>query len=413
MKTCQLTARKIAAAKAPGYYGDGGGLYLQVTKGQDRVSQSWVFRFRRAERAREMGLGSFNTFSLAEARERARTCRQQVADGLDPIELRKTKRDGAAAKDAKRVTFKEAAERYIKSHEKAWKNPKHRQQWSNTLETYAYPVMGRLPVDAIELPHILRVLEPIWYTKTETASRLRGRVERILAWAIVREYRWGDNPARWSGHLSETLPSKHSIAKAKHHAALPFTELPEFMGELRPVGHVSARALEFTILTAARTTETIEAEWSEFNLDAATWTIPAERMKSDRPHCVPLSKRAVAILEALPGESSSRYVFPGGIKGRPLSTAAMDQYLKGRGYGSDVATVHGFRSTFRDWAGDRTPYPRDVIELALAHVIKDKAEAAYRRGSALEKRRKLMDAWSSYCEKPTGSGKVVQFRGAV
>jgi integrase len=403
VKSSQLTARKIATAKKPGYYGDGGGLYLQVSK---YGTKSWVFRFMINRHNRDMGLGSLETFSLKEVRERARECRKLVADGLDPIKARQAKRDEAAAKEAARVTFEQAATRYISAHSSSWKNEKHRAQWASTLEAYAYPVMGKLSVDAIELPHVLKVLEPIWTEKPETANRVRGRIERVLAWATVRKYRKGDNPARWTGHLDEMLPSKQKLRRTKHHAALPFAELPAFMAELRARNFISARALEFTILTAARTSEAIKAKWKEIDLKTGVWTLPGERMKSGKEHEVPLSKRAIAILESLPREDLNGFVFIGAKSGACLSNLAMLEMLRGmRGYG---LTVHGFRSTFRDWAGDRTNYARDVIEHALAHRIKDKAEASYRRASALEKRRRLMEEWARYCAAPVIAGELLE-----
>jgi integrase len=403
MKFCQLTARKVVGAKQPGYYGDGAGLYLQVSKYGTR---SWVFRYMLGGRLREMGLCSANIITLKLARELVRECREQLIKGNDPIEVRRAKRDAARVKEAGRITFQQAAEQYISAHSSSWKNGKHRDQWKATLETYAYPVMGKLPVDAIDLPHVLKVLEPIWTTKTETASRLRGRIERILSWATVRKYRKGENPARWTGHLDEMLPSRQKLRKARHHPAMPFAELPAFMEQLRQTKVVSARALEFTILTAARTSEVIGAKWSE--ITDGMWTIPGERMKGGKEHTIPLSKRAVEMLKALPREAE--YVFPGGRAGSPLSNMAMLELLRGmRGHG---LTVHGFRSTFRDWAGDQTNFAREVIEAALAHRLKDKAEAAYRRSDALEKRRRLMEAWARYCSSAAnGTSEVVALHG--
>jgi integrase len=402
VKSCQLTTRKIETAKKPGYYCDGAGLYLQVSK---YGTKSWAYRFMLNGRSREMGLGSIATFTLKEARERARECRQLVAKGIDPIEERKAKRDAAQVQEAARITFQQAAEQYMSAHSSSWKNGKHRDQWKTTLESYAYPVMGKLPVDAIDLPHVLKVLEPIWHTKTETASRLRGRIERILAWATVRKYRRGENPARWTGHLSEMLPSKQKIRKARHLPALPFAELSAFMAELQKRQRISARALEFTILTAARTSEVIGAKWAE--VADGLWTVPGERMKGGKEHAIPLSKRAVEILENLPRESD--YVFPGARHGARIGSTAMLELL--RGMKGDGLTVHGFRSTFRDWAGDQTNFAREVIEAALAHRLKDKAEAAYRRSDALEKRRRLMEAWARYCNSPAAKGEVVVLHG--
>jgi integrase len=391
MKFNQLTHRKLAAVTKPGAYGDGAGLYLQVS---DYGTKSWCFRYTRNGRSREMGLGSARQISLKLAREIAKEQRAILLRGDDPIEVRRAKRGAALAREAARITFQEAAEQYIFAHSSSWKNSKHRDQWKATLETYAYPVMGKLPVDAIELPHVLKVLEPMWHAKTETASRLRGRIERILSWATVRKYRSGENPARWTGHLDEMLPSKTKLRKVRHHPALSVADLPAFMAELHSNPSISARALELTILTATRTNEVIGARWSEVAEDV--WTVPGERMKASKTHQVPLSRRAIEILESLPREGE--YVFPGARAGAPLSNMAMLELLRGmRGNG---LTVHGFRSTFRDWAGDQTNFARELIEAALAHRLKDKAEAAYRRSDALEKRRELMEAWAKYCSSP-------------
>jgi integrase len=400
-KSNQLTVRTIAAAKTPGYYGDGGGLYLQVSKYETR---NWVFRFTMAGKSREMGLGALDTFSLKEARGRAREFRQQVADGVDPIEARKARRDAARAKEASRVTFEACAEKYIAAHQSEWRDKKHLEQWQSSLATYAFPVLGKMPVDTIDLPHVLRVLEPIWTTKAVTAKRLRGRIERVLAWATVRKYRKGENPARWGGHLEEMLHAKPH--EAKHLAALPFTEMSAFMAWLDKQDRIAARALEFCILTAARTGEVTHARWDE--IDGAVWTVPAERMKGNRQHRVPLSRRAVALLEKLPREAGG-YIFLGPKKGTPLHDTAMLELLHER---SD-ATVHGFRSSFRDWAGDRTHYPRDVIEGALAHKLKDRTEEAYRRSDAIEKRARLMEEWGRYCSQPAQvQGEVVSLHSA-
>jgi integrase len=398
MKTLQLTARTIDAAKEPGHYGDGSGLYLQVS---DYGTRSWVFRYKLNAKAREMGLGSVNTFTLKEARERARAARQLLADGIDPIQARKEKRDAKRATEAKRVTFEECARLYIEAHGAAWRSERHRKQVLASLEADAFPILGKLNADEIELPHILRVLEPIWKKKTETASRLRGYVEHVLDWATVRNYRKGDNPARWDGHLSEVLPSRQKLQAVKHLAALPFDELPDFMSELRERNDLTARALEFTILTAARTGEIVGAKWDEIDLKAAVWTIPAERMKANRPHRVPLNKPAVALLEKLPRGEDGR-IFP-------IHNMRMVRMLHAmRG---DI-TVHGFRSAFSDWARESTHYARDVVEMSLAHTVRDKTEAAYRRGDALEKRRRLMEEWARYCSSPAQtSGEVVLLHG--
>lgn len=394
----KLTAVQVARLDQPGMYGDGGGLYLQVAKSttaEGSVTKSWLFRFMLAGKARYMGLGDLKTFGLREARDRARDSRKQVADGIDPIEARRAQRDALRADDAKRLTFKEAAERYINAHQAGWRNAKHADQWRNTLTTYAYPVVGGLPVAKVEVAHIMQILEPIWSEKAETASRVRGRMESVLDWAKARHYRSGDNPARWRGHLDKLLPKRSKVAKVQHHAAMPYTALPALMERLRAMPNISARALEFTILSAVRTGETIGAKWDEFDLVSKVWTIPGDRMKSGREHRVPLTDRAVTILATIPREEGSEYVFAGARKGRPLSNMAMLELLRGM-KGAEQFTVHGFRSTFRDWAAECTNFPRELAEAALAHVLSDKTEAAYQRGDMLDKRRKLMAAWARY-----------------
>ncbi|MEV8879189.1 tyrosine-type recombinase/integrase [Mesorhizobium ciceri] len=295
-----LSAVEVAKKAKPGTYGDGGGLYLQVAKSAAKgaqegdVTKSWLFRFMIGGKARYMGLGDVQTFSLKEARERARDARQKVTDGIDPIEVRKEKKATLRAEDAKRVTFKQASERYITAHSAGWKNAKHAEQWRNTLATYAWPVIGDLPVAKVDTAHVMQILEPIWATKTETATRVRGRVELVLDWAKARHYRSGDNPARWRGHLDKLLPARSKVAKVEHHAAMPYAGLPPFMAQLRSMGSISARALEFTILTAVRTGEAIGVMEGEVDFANKLWTIPAARMKADRPHRVPLSDRAIA-----------------------------------------------------------------------------------------------------------------------
>ena len=329
--------------------------------------------------------------SIKEARLRARQCRQLLVDGIDPIEQRKARRDEKRAAEAKRITFTEATERYISAHAVKWTNAKHAAQWRASVEQYAYPVIGTLPIDAIDLQHVLKVLEPIWLDKNATARRLRGRVEKVLAWATVRKFRNGENPARWSGHLSEMLPEPKN--GKHHHAALAIDALPAFMEELRAVSGVTARALEFTILTAARTGEVNGATWDE--IEGNVWTVPPDRMKARKAHRVPLSGRALEILEEVRAQGGS-FVFPG-VQSQKLRHSAMLELLKTMRPG---LTVHGLRSTFSDWARDSTAYARDVIETCLAHQIEDLSEAAYRRGDALEKRAKLMEAWARYCASP-------------
>jgi integrase len=413
----RLSAVQVSKISEPGRYGDGGGLWLQVSKarrGGDHVTKSWIFRYMIEGKARSMGLGDLATFSLKEARERARNARQMVADGIDPLEAKHATRAAARAEDAGKISFADAAARYIKTHAAGWRNAKHGEQWKNTLKTYADPVIGQLSVADVETAHIMTILEPIWTAKTETASRVRGRIESVLDWATARGYRKGDNPARWRGHLDQLLPARGKVAKVKHHGALPYADLPEFMAALRSMQSVSARALEFTILTAARTGETIGARWSEIDLEAKIWTVPGDRMKSGRAHRVPLSDQAFAIIEAMPREGEGDgFIFPGGRKGRGLSQMAMLELLRGMD-GMQGFTVHGFRSTFRDWAAEQTNFPRDLAEAALAHAVADKVEAAYRRGDAIEKRRRMMDAWQRFAAQPTDGGKVVKLaRGAA
>ena len=404
----KLTALKVSRPLKPGMYADGAGLYLQVT---GAGAKSWLYRFSLQGKAREMGLGSLSAVSLSEARIKAGECRRLREEGVDPIEARKVRREQAALDAAKSITFKEAAANYIASHRAGWRNEKHASQWENTLATYAEPVLGRVSIEAIDTTLVLKVLEPIWKTKPETASRLRGRIEAILDWAKVRGLRQGENPARWRGHLDHLLPARSKVRRVKHHAALSYAELPDFIAKLRAQEGVAARALEFTILTAARTGDTIGAVWYEVNTSDKVWTVPADRMKAGKEHRVPLSSRALAILREGHDMQTSDYVFPGGKAGKPLSNMAMTEVL--RRMGRRDITVHGFRSTFRDWAAERTNFPSEVVEMALAHAVGDKVEAAYRRGDLFEKRRRLMAEWASYCNTPSAVGrdKVIPMRG--
>jgi integrase len=380
------------------------GLYLQVGP---TGKKSWLLRYELNGRERFMGLGSLDDFTLKEARERARAQRQLLADGLDPIEKRKAERAAHNLAAAKVLTFEEAGRLYFDQHERKWRNAKHRAQFLSTLVMYAFPQIGRLSVAAIDTGQVLRVIEPIWQDKTETANRVRGRIESVLDWATVRGYRTGDNPARWKGHLSEVLPARSQIAKAEHHPALAYTDLPSFMAALAEREGVAARALEFTIMTAARTGEAIGAQWPEIDLKTKVWTVPAGRIKGGREHRVPLADRAVEILRRLPREDGNPFVFIGpGASG--MSNMAMAAVLKRMA--RDDITVHGFRSTFRDWAAECTACPNHVVEMALAHVIGDKVEAAYRRGDLFAKRTRLMADWSRYCTRPAPAGEVVPMR---
>jgi integrase len=401
----KLTALAVDKAKRRGYYGDGGGLFLQVSASG---SKSWVFRFKEAGKQHEMGLGATHTIGLAEAREKARECRRLRLDCIDPIEARKIARAQAQLDAAKTVTFKDCAERYIASHRAGWRSRTHAAQWPSTFGTYIYPVFGSLPVQGVDVGLVLKVLEPIWTVKPETASRVRGRIESVLDWATARGYRQGDNPARWRGHLENLLPTKSKVRRVKHHAALPYAEIRDFIAQLREQEGVAARALQFTILTAARTGEVIGATWSEINFVEQLWTIPAERMKSGKEHRVPLSDAALAILEQMQAIRQGDFVFAAGKAHRSISNMAMMMTLRRMGR-SDL-TVHGFRSSFRDWAAERTDFPSEVAEMALAHAIGDKVEAAYRRGDLFQKRRQLLDTWSQFCTAaaPDTSTTVVQ-----
>lgn len=388
----KLTALAVTQAKRRGYYGDGGGLFLQVSTSG---AKSWVFRFKEAGRLREMGLGPLHTIGLADARQRALECRRTRLDGRDPIADRKAARVAAKIDAAKAMTFKGCAERYIAAHKAGWRNAKHAAQWSATLVTYVYPFFGTLPVQAIDVGLVMKAVEPIWAEKPETAGRVRGRIEAILDWATARGYRRGENPARWRGHLENLLPKRSKVRRVEHHAALPYTDIAAFMAELRQQEGIAARALEFAILTAARTGEVIGAKWSEINIGERLWTIPADRMKAGKEHRVPLSDAALAIVSKMASIRQSDFVFSGAKANRPLSNMALLMTLRRMGR-SDL-TVHGLRSSFSDWCAETTAFASEVREMALAHAVGDKVEAAYRRGDLFQKRRQLADAWAKYC----------------
>lgn len=403
----RLSARSVATNTKRGRYADGGGLYLQISENE---AKSWLFRFMLNWKSRQMGLGSLNTVSLAEARESALVCRKLLLDGIDPIEHRKLLRGQAQANAGNIMTFKECADNYISSHSAGWKNVKHTSQWTNTLTKYVYPVFGELPVQAVNTDLVLKVIEPIWKTKTETASRVLGRIASILDWARSRELRKGENPARWKGHLQNFLPAKSKVQKIKHHAALPYDDMGVFMATLRLQEGVSARGLEFLILTAGRTSEVIKALWSEIDFDKAVWIIPGDRMKAGKEHRVPLSPAALTVLTELKKAAVNDFVFPGMKRNTSLSNMALLQLLK-RMDRADI-TAHGFRSSFRDWAAECTAYPHEVAEMALAHAVGNKVEAAYRRGDLFEKRRRIIDDWAAFCAKVTqNSDNVVSIQG--
>ena len=425
--TERLTARRVNAIKKPGRHADGGNLYLQVS---DTGAKSWLLRYRdrSGARARErfMGLGSVADFTLAEARERARLARQQLADGVDPLLHRREKRAALALAESRHITFEDAARAYFEQNKARWANRKHRSNFVTSLERFAFPVVGRLAVADIETGHVLRVLEPLWRTKNETASKLRQRMQAVLDWAAVRGHRVGGNPARWGGHLENVLPPPGQVQKVVHQPAMRFEDMPGFMPELRAHQPVASRALEFMILTATRTNEVIEAVWSEVDLKHRVWQIPAARMrKTGRAHRVPLSDRAVEILQDLPREEGNDHVFISRAE-RGLSNMAMAQALKrmhaaraaaGEPPWADretgvLAVPHGFRSSFRDWAGERTSYANIVIEMSLSHTVGGEVERSYRRGDLLEKRARLMADWARYCSAPQAAGEVVPLRGA-
>ena len=410
----RLSATTVASARAPGYIADGGNLYLRVALGTAKagkkptVSRGWIFRYTLAGKTRDAGLGGYPTISLARARDQAERCRRLVAAGIDPIAARAEEQQAALAGSAKAITFEQCAKAFIAGHEAGWRNGKHRQQWNNTLGTYAYPVFGALAVQAVDTGLVMKVLEPIWAAKPETAGRVRGRIERVLDWAKVRGYREGENPARLRGHLDNLLPKKSKVHKVKHHAAVSYRDIGAFMAKLREETSISAHALALLILTATRTSEVLDAPWGEFDLEERVWTIPAERMKADKEHRVPLTKPAIALLREMDEIRTGDFVFPGAKQGRPLSNMALAMLMRRMGYGD--FTPHGFRSSFRDWAAERTSYPREVAEMALAHKIPDAVEAAYRRGDLFEKRRKLMEAWATFCGRPPELTEVVSLK---
>lgn len=366
------------------------GLGLQVNA---RGARSWILRVTVGVLRRDIGLGGFPDVTLAQARDKAREVRAQIEQGIDPVALKRRNKADLVASQATAMSFAQAASHYISAHESEWKNPKHRAQWTATLETYAFPVIGQMDVRDIQQAHVLAVLEPIWLTKTETAKRLRGRMEVVLDWAAARKHRTGENPARWRGHLDHLLAKPAKAQRVVHHAALPFTQLAPFIAALQEERGVAARALTFAILTAARSGEVRGATWQEVNLKEKVWVIPAERMKAAREHRVPLSDAALSVLQAMgPGEGEA-LIFPG-MKGQMLSDMTMSAVLR-RMKRADI-TVHGFRSTFRDWAAESTSYPNEVVEMALAHAIGNAVEAAYRRGDLFARRRSLMVDWADF-----------------
>jgi integrase len=400
-KAKELSAVEVQRLTTPGLHFVGGvaGLALQVLPTGGR---SWVLRTKVGTKRRDMGLGGFPDVTLAKARTDARAARDTIRGGTDPIEEARAKRSALKAAQAAALTFEQCAAEYIKAQRSGWRNDKHAQQWENTLSTYAYPHLGSILVQDIGLPNVLAVLKPIWETKTETASRVRGRIESVLSWATAHGYRHGLNPARWRGHLDQVLPKPSKVATVENREALKVSEMGAFMLKLRVMDGAGAKALEFAILTAARSGEVRGATWDEIDTTAKVWVIPASRMKAGKEHRVPLSDEAVRILSALPHSAGSPYVFTA-PRGGQLSDMTLSAVTRRMGA---ACVPHGFRSTFRDWVSERTSYPGDMAEMALAHTISSKVEAAYRRGDMIDKRRQMMSDWAGFCA-------VVETTGAV
>jgi integrase len=391
----------------PGTYGDGGGLLLQVKSRAGRLSKSWIFRYSVAGSDHWVGLGAYPDVTLARAREKAQDARRLRTDGHDPLAQKRAVRVSLSREQAKQTipTFDQCRDAYVASHQAGWRSVRHSHDWVQSLKAHVTPMFGSVPVDMIDTALVCKALEPLWRGRVETASRVRGRIEAVLNWARVRGYRTGENPARWNGHLSNLLPARSKVAATKHHAALPYDQVPAFITELQQHGGATARALEFLILTAARSNEALGASWSELDLAGRMWTIPGNRMKSHKEHRVPLSTAAIALLEKLP--RNGVHVFPGTSQSR-LSPTVLIALLRRMGH---TCTAHGFRSAFRDWAAERTNYPSEVAELALAHTVGNKVEAAYRRTDMFDRRRRLMGDWANFCDgKSTMGAEVIPIR---
>jgi integrase len=405
----RLKAIQVSKASKPGMLADGGGLYLRISPSG---AKSWVFRFRRDGKLHDMGLGPVHTITLAEARAKAVECRKLRLDGKDPLAEKRATRAQERLAAASAVTFKECAERYIETHRAGWRDETYAPQWESSLAAYIFPVFGDLPVQAIDVGLVMKAIEPIWMTRTATAARVRARIESVLDWAATSGYRQGENPARWRGHLENLLPSRSKVQRVEHHAALPYAEVGAFLVALRQQDGIPAHALEFVILTAARAGEVAGARWDEINTAERLWTIPAERMKSGHEHRVPLSNAAMAIVEKMAALRKSDFVFPGRKASASITIDSFWQLVRRMGRGADL-TIHGFRSSFRDWAAERTEFPSEIAEMALAHTVGGAVERAYRRSDMFDKRRQIMDLWARFCAAPWASGKILPLREAI
>jgi integrase len=403
----RLSDRKVRNAKL-GMHPDGGGLYLRVTEGKEDengahvLKRYWLFRYKQrgTRKDRQRGIGPLDTISLAQARNVARACREQLLTGLDPVEQRGARRASQRLSEAKAMTFDECRHAYYKAHRSGWRNPRHAHDWDTSIETYVSPVIGNLPVEKIDTALVMRCLEPQWAQKTETLARVRARIEVILDWARVRGYRSGENPARWRGHLDKLLPSRRRTQRVKHFEALPYTEVGAFMKKLRAASGRQTLALQLIVLTAVRSGEALKATWNEFDIGSRVWTIPASHTKRLKELRVPLSDEAIKVLLKAAELRYSERVFP-------IGHGAPNLVLRDLGYG---ATVHGMRACFRTWAAERTNFPRELAEVALGHSVGDETEQAYQRGDLFDKRRRLMTAWAEFCSKPAGNGEVVALR---
>jgi integrase len=410
-----LTAKRVERTKKPGRYRDSGGIRGLLLQISANGAKSWVLRYERDGHERMMGLGSCSEFTLKEARERARQARQLLADGVDPLERKHADKQATKLADQRKLTFREAAQRFFDQNESKWRSAKHRDQFLSTLRAHVFDVFGNMDVAVIDTRDILRAIEPLWKTKAITADRTRSRVEQVIDWAVVRGHRPpGTNPARWKGHLDQVLPAPRKVAPIAHHAAMDYRELPAFMTRLRQDDTVAARALEFLILTTARSGETVGAVWNEIDFDSKTWTVPGTRMKNGHPHRVPFSEAVLDLLKKLPREDGNPHVFVGRQPGAALSQWAMPWVMEHLGQ-RGATTIHGFRSAFRDWAGETTAFAHDVCEAALAHVRGDHSVRAYARGDLFAKRAKLMEQWAAYCATPPAlerkrGGNVVAMR---